>query len=299
MMLAKRCSSSSARSEVCDVDQAIVKIGESEGRFPSLASRGLTRDRRFPIRLTVQFYKATSNGVVNQDVIDEIAYQISEVKSRGENYGSLVVSGYTARPTEPIATPPFFFGTPPISPSPSPVTYPIVIPPPPPPPPAVKSFVCDGCHNPIYGLRYHCTVCPDFDFCHKCEKAVPHFATHSFLKVQPPPPVDPTPSMKSYFCDGCSKPITGLRYHCTVCPDFDFCVKCEKAVHHPSHPFLKVPAAPTVTVSPAKHYSCSGCYSRIVGLRYCCTVCPNFNFCVKCEKSKPHNQSHPFLKTNP
>jgi hypothetical protein len=41
-------------------------------------------------------------------------------------------------------------------------------------------------------------------------------------------------------CDGCgAKPITGIRYKCSVCEDFDFCEKCEASVEHP-HSFLKI-----------------------------------------------------------
>jgi len=41
-------------------------------------------------------------------------------------------------------------------------------------------------------------------------------------------------------CDGCGvAPITGIRYKCSVCPNFDYCDKCEMEKPH-SHPFLKI-----------------------------------------------------------
>lgn len=41
-------------------------------------------------------------------------------------------------------------------------------------------------------------------------------------------------------CDGCKQsPLTGIRYKCSVCPDFDFCEKCEATKEHP-HDFLKM-----------------------------------------------------------
>ena len=41
-------------------------------------------------------------------------------------------------------------------------------------------------------------------------------------------------------CDGCKDfPITGLRFKCTVCDNFDFCEFCEMTMQHP-HPFLKL-----------------------------------------------------------
>lgn len=41
-------------------------------------------------------------------------------------------------------------------------------------------------------------------------------------------------------CDGChAYPITGIRYKCAVCPDFDYCENCESSCNH-DHPFLKI-----------------------------------------------------------
>jgi len=41
-------------------------------------------------------------------------------------------------------------------------------------------------------------------------------------------------------CDGCGEgPIVGIRYKCSVCPDFDYCERCEARVEHP-HPFVKL-----------------------------------------------------------
>lgn len=41
-------------------------------------------------------------------------------------------------------------------------------------------------------------------------------------------------------CDGCDEfPITGFRFKCTVCDNFDFCEICEMGQEHP-HPFIKL-----------------------------------------------------------
>jgi hypothetical protein len=43
-----------------------------------------------------------------------------------------------------------------------------------------------------------------------------------------------------YACNNCSlTPIIGVRYKCTVCPNFDFCEACEKTCDH-AHPFIKI-----------------------------------------------------------
>ena len=48
------------------------------------------------------------------------------------------------------------------------------------------------------------------------------------------------PVWENITCDGCAEyPITGLRFKCTVCDNFDFCEFCEMSSQHP-HPFLKL-----------------------------------------------------------
>ncbi len=44
-------------------------------------------------------------------------------------------------------------------------------------------IACDGCNlDPIVGVRYKCTQCPDFDLCEKCEAQGVH-KHHLFLKI--------------------------------------------------------------------------------------------------------------------
>jgi hypothetical protein len=50
-----------------NVEDAIVKIGASEGKFRGIGGLAIERDDRFPVRVTLQYYKATDNGVVNDD----------------------------------------------------------------------------------------------------------------------------------------------------------------------------------------------------------------------------------------
>ena len=59
--------------------------------------------------MTVQFYKATSNGVVGEGDMAEIAAQIKRVYNEADYVGSLVTEGSTGRPTEhtgPMYEPP-------------------------------------------------------------------------------------------------------------------------------------------------------------------------------------------------
>lgn len=83
-----------------DVESAVIGHGELEGPFEELAGLEVRRDTRFPIRVTVQFYKATSNGVVSEQDVREIREDLDRVYNFGSSVGSLVTEGETGRPTE-------------------------------------------------------------------------------------------------------------------------------------------------------------------------------------------------------
>jgi hypothetical protein len=83
-----------------DVEDAVIGHGRVEGPFTEIANLPIERDPKFPIRVTVQFYKATSNGVVSADDLESIAAQIRRVYKDADYVGSLVTEGYTGRPTE-------------------------------------------------------------------------------------------------------------------------------------------------------------------------------------------------------
>jgi len=83
-----------------DVEEAVIGHGKVEGPFTEIDGLEIERDPRYPIRVTVQFYKATSNGVVSEQDIREIAEQIDRVYKNADYVGSLVVEGETDRPTE-------------------------------------------------------------------------------------------------------------------------------------------------------------------------------------------------------
>lgn len=83
-----------------DVEAAVIGHGPLEGPFEEVKNLNIERDERFPVRVTVQFYKATSNGVVSPQDMSEIKRQIDRVYAHGDYVGSLVVQGETGRPTE-------------------------------------------------------------------------------------------------------------------------------------------------------------------------------------------------------
>ncbi len=83
-----------------DVEEAVIGHGETEGPFMEIDELAIQRDDRYPIRVTVQFYQATSNGVLSLDVVKKMRQQIDQVYKNADYVGSLVTEGETGRPTE-------------------------------------------------------------------------------------------------------------------------------------------------------------------------------------------------------
>lgn len=83
-----------------DVENAVIGHGALEGPFTETDNLSIERDDRFPVRVTVQFYKATSNGVVDEKDLKEIKAQIDRVYAMSDYVGSLVTQGETGRVTE-------------------------------------------------------------------------------------------------------------------------------------------------------------------------------------------------------
>jgi hypothetical protein len=94
-------SEAAAPAEKSDVEQAVLGHGKRRGPFTEGNGVVLERDPQFPIRVTMQFYKATSNGVADERDLDAIARTIGSVYEHADYVGSLVVpEGDPARPTE-------------------------------------------------------------------------------------------------------------------------------------------------------------------------------------------------------
>ena len=120
-------------------------------------------------------------------------------------------------------------------------------------------------------------------------------------------------------CDGCGMyPIIGCRYKCAICPNFDYCEKCEKKLYKEhSHPMLQIPS-PEMELRSIKcnlkekfkmnkendkneiiheGINCNGCdVKSIIGNRYKCAICQNFDYCEKCLKEHSSDHKHPFIK---
>ncbi|CAF1946493.1 unnamed protein product [Rotaria magnacalcarata] len=125
-------------------------------------------------------------------------------------------------------------------------------------------------------------------------------------------------------CDSCrSRRIYSDRYKCLQCDDYDLCGhcfegRCQTKSHSSDHAMVhfKIPnelfgqyfpnpsevtlGKLTELFSNKKHnIKCSGCSVEIVGVRFKCDICHNYNLCSKCMQrgvvSKNHQQTHPLV----
>lgn len=98
------------------------------------------------------------------------------------------------------------------------------------------------------------------------------------------------------ICDNCSVkiPFPGSRFKCNTCPDFDLCEKCKTLGNvHTEHTFAEI-KDPRSPVHPA---FCDGCNNIIVGDRFKCNTCPDFDLCQACkDKPQAHTDGHEFTK---
>lgn len=85
---------------ISNVEEAVIGHGPVEGPFTEIDGLAIERDERFPIRVTVQLYKATCDGSPDEDAIVEIGAQIEAVYADAKMVGSLVDAGETGRVTE-------------------------------------------------------------------------------------------------------------------------------------------------------------------------------------------------------
>jgi len=117
---------------------------------------------------------------------------------------------------------------------------------------------------------------------------------------------DGKPVHANIRCDSCNvSPIVGVRYKCCKCYDYDLCGDCEaKGMHSSAHVMLKINCPP-----PAPHrfdeqgraihanVACDSCNQLpLLGTRFKCAVCPNFDLCETCEQKGNHPIDHPLLK---
>ena len=58
------------------------------------------RNESYPIRMTLQYYKSTDNGIINKEIMDQIVAQLGKSRHRADYVGSLVTDNDKNRPTQ-------------------------------------------------------------------------------------------------------------------------------------------------------------------------------------------------------
>ncbi|GAB6022798.1 hypothetical protein CHUAL_006896 [Chamberlinius hualienensis] len=103
------------------------------------------------------------------------------------------------------------------------------------------------------------------------------------------------PIHSNVICNGCNRPLTGFRYKCIQCPNYDLCSNCEMSELHSQHLVIRIPS-PTLNIGLEnrsvvchQNYFCDYCRERIYGYRYSCLTCTDFDLCVSCEYKMRHH----------
>ncbi|QDS67788.1 hypothetical protein FKW77_006644 [Venturia effusa] len=191
--------------------------------------------------------------------------------------------------------------------------------------PAVEEHVDEDEYEPVRTCNscnqfVTCIDCDDFDLCTACHEGNKHghHPAHTFKAVAENTIsalaerlCAPGRGVKhAALCDGCDKPINGVRHKCLNCPDWDYCSECFKNAKfvHPQHRFAAhyepIPAT-RIHAYPSKHVGiycdgplCQNKHSYIEGVRYKCAICHDTDFCANCEAypHNKHNQTHPLIK---
>ncbi|TFK56841.1 hypothetical protein OE88DRAFT_1730284 [Heliocybe sulcata] len=204
-----------------------------------------------------------------------------------------------------------------------------------------SNVICDACDQTVVGVRHKCLDCPDYDLCTPCMdtgSAERHNPFHEFYDIREPgrvvvhnvfsglgernnaptsrtsPTVIGVPAASAERvrhgarCDLCDSVVTGDRYKCLACPDFDTCQRCFSITRdqHPGHGFVKVKepsdiiARHDAAASVVHGARCDACNQIIVGARYKCMhpSCPDYDLCPRCEALPiaVHPVHHPMLK---
>ncbi|KAK8783893.1 hypothetical protein V5799_009742 [Amblyomma americanum] len=202
-----------------------------------------------------------------------------------------------------------------------------------------QGIYCDTCEQcPIIGTRWKCALCVEYDLCTTCYLRGMHNLDHVFLRVEVPGgtadmvasrkgsgnlPVENVQFKDVIFsginCNGCDKRgIVGARWKCDQCIDYDLCTSCYVAnAHSLDHVFWRFdsPGREGLRVSPRNGLittdgravlqeavkfdgiNCHRCRQRgIVGRRWKCAVCLDYDLCSACYMSDEHDQDHAFLR---
>jgi next-to-BRCA1 protein 1 len=128
---------------------------------------------------------------------------------------------------------------------------------------------CDLCSQTIFGVRWKCLNCPDWDCCNSCSATIAEtHPSHSFVKLY---------KATDYVANAAIEAIEAVRHPHVICDGELICISSGSTLTFP------------------------GCEQHIFGTRYKCMHpdCPDYDLCETCESSPfpVHPENHPMLKT--
>ncbi|KAJ2710707.1 hypothetical protein H4R19_003617, partial [Coemansia spiralis] len=178
------------------------------------------------------------------------------------------------------------------------------------PAPAPASVVsCNECSKPIGGIRHKCTRCRNYDLCDGCygdaSRAHPG---HGFVHFGPPavPPHTHTATRQCAPAPSHGLPRHGLGACRLARPPFNIAAPQPVPCLAPLPLSAPVPPPPPQP-QPAAHVAgtsakpahvgvvCDACGADVVGVRYKCGNCPDYDLCERCEPTAEHNKDHLFV----
>lgn len=145
---------------------------------------------------------------------------------------------------------------------------------------------CDICQFQIFGNRYKCLNCKDYDVCEFCENRMlelrQHNPQHVFLKFPLPYELESMPAVHVPNLH------TGVLDDDTELSDDTEELQIDRKKRAEKFEDTSVLH---------KNVACDGCCHPIIGSRFCCINCPApYNLCEACELKKIHPEDHVFAK---
>ena len=153
-----------------------------------------------------------------------------------------------------------------------------------------RNIICDGCEmRPLIGKRYKCKECKDFDYCEDCYKKNKESHKHEFNLINKPE-VPKFHKINPFFRHSSKKNMTINPFKPEIKPKIEKLQHCKTM----GNIFEKDKISNKVMHFGVK---CDGCGAfPIVGCRFKCAVCDNFDYCEECENKLSEKHDHPFLK---
>ncbi|KAH7886025.1 hypothetical protein F5I97DRAFT_2060907 [Phlebopus sp. FC_14] len=146
--------------------------------------------------------------------------------------------------------------------------------------PVHRGVICDSCDRTITGIRHKCLDCPDYDLCTSCIQSgafAKHNPFHEFFDIEKPGCV----YVHTVFSGGNTRPRTtgDSAAQTRAAPSGEGTALGELPICHPA--------------------TCNLCDSAIVGERFKCISCPDFDTCSSCFViTSEQHPNHGFVKLN-